>query len=144
MHPEHEVSRPYLRQRRVELRGNFVRAANGERKHELRVSKLRRLRQRGHICSEEVTRFAQPSGVPFDHVVKMLLRMRPRLVIGASDITEMELRCREIFWIATGFPQSVVICVLRCRIRKAHEMASHPSCSFDRFWRAGTDPQRWM
>src|SRR5271154_2302346 len=70
--------------------------------------------------------------------------MRPRLVIGASDITEMELRCREIFWIATGFPQSVVICVLRCRIRKAHEMASHPSCSFDRFWRAGTDPQRWM
>src|ERR1700674_3462061 len=105
MHPENEVGRPYLRKRRVELRGNFVRAADGEWKHELRIAQLRGLRQRRHICSEEVACLGQPSRVPLDHVVEMLLRMRPRLIIGAPDITEMKLRCREIFWIAPSFPQ---------------------------------------
>src|SRR5258707_9257024 len=74
----------------------------------------------------------------------MLLRMRPRLVIGAADVREMELRRREVFWIAARIAQGIVIGGLRGRIRKAHEIASHPSRAFDRFWRAGTDPQRRM
>src|SRR5271154_4149714 len=110
------MRRANFHERLVELRGNLTGAADQKREQELGIAKLRGLRQWRHIGSEEIAGLTQPSAVPFDHVMEMFLRMRPRFVVGASDESEVKLCSGEIFRIAPRLLQRGIVDLLGARI----------------------------